>query len=392
MLTDNADVVIVGGAAIGSATAYFLSANPDFNGRIVVLEKDPTYARAASALSTSGVRQQFSSPINVKLSHFSVDFLKDIDLHLGAGGESTGVVFHEYGYLYLGERAAVVGFEANHVLQRSLGVDVALLDKSELAKRFPWLNLDDIEVGSLGLSGEGWTDGYGMTTAFRRRARGNGVAYRQSSAVEIMRNDDQIVGVLCADGTTLATHHVVNASGAEGPALARTAGIDLPIRNIKQMVFAFESPFRPSAMPYLFTPDGLFVRPEGGGYIAGLGISDDAEESSDFDVDFGLFESEIWPRLAVRATGFEEARFRTAWAGHYDLNVFDHNAVVGSVPTCKGLYLANGFSGHGLMHAPAIGNALAELILYGSYRTIDVTDLSIERFARNQPIREGIQY
>lgn len=392
-MREAADVVVIGGAVMGSAVACALSANEDFQGRIVVLEKDRSYARAASALSTSGVRQQFSSAVNVKLSQYTVEFLKDVDLHLGTPERPSGVVFHQNGYLYLGGADALATFEANNRLQRSLGVDARLLGRAELSRRFPWMTLDDVEVGSFVGPGEGWLDGYTLMGAFKARARQNGVEYRYVEAVDLACECGRVAGVRCADGTTLATRHVVNASGAAGRAVAAMAGLDLPIRNVTQMVFAFESPFRAQDMPYTFTGDRLFVRPEGRDYIAGLGIDGTyGDEDGSLDVDHGLFESEIWPRLAFRVSGFEEARVRGAWAGHYDMNLFDHNAIVGPVPGLEGFYLANGFSGHGLMHSPGIGRGLAELIAYGEYRTLDLSALAFDRVAANEPIRENIQY
>ncbi len=392
-MRETADVVVIGGAVIGSAVAYALSANRDFQGRIIVLEKDRTYERAASALSTSGVRQQFSSAVNVRLSQYTADFLRDVDLHLGSPASPSGVIFHQNGYLYLGGPDALGAFEENNRLQRSLGVDARLLGRAALAQRFPWLMLDDVEVGSFVGPGEGWLDGYTLMQAFKRRARQNGAEYRYVEAAGLEQEGGRVAGVRCADGTTLVTSHVVNASGAAGRAIAAMAGLDLPIRNVTQMVFAFESPFRAQDMPYVFTGDRLFVRPEGRDYIAGLGIEGDfGDADGSLDVDHGLFEREIWPRLAHRVSGFEEARSRSAWAGHYDMNVFDHNAIVGAVAGLRGFYLANGFSGHGLMHSPGIGRALSELIAYGEYRTLDLSTLAYERIAANAPVRENIQY
>lgn len=390
-MEDSADVVVIGGAVIGSAAAWALSVNPDFRGRVVVLEKDRSYGRAASSLSTSGVRQQFSSAVNVELSKYTVAFLEEADLHLGTDGEPAGVVFHQNGYLYLGGPEAVDSFEQNNRLQRSLGVDVRLLSKESLGKRFPWLTLDDVEVGSFIGQGEGWLDGYVLMNAFKRRARKGGVEYRYVEAVELLRDDDRIAGVRCSDGTQIAAAHVINAAGAGGREVAGMAGVDLPVRNVKQMVFAFESPFSCRDMPYTFAPDRLFFRPEGGSYVAGLGISD-YEEMTDAEVDYGLFEEAVWPKLAFRISGFEDARLRSAWAGHYDMSLFDHNAFVGTVPGLRGFYLANGFSGHGLMHAPGIGRALSELIVYGAYRTLDLSELSVSRIRAGTPVRENIQY
>lgn len=392
-MRDTADVVVIGGAVMGSAVAYALSSNRDFGGRIVVLEKDRSYQRAASALSTSGVRQQFSSAVNVQLSQYTVEFLKDVDAHLGTDDSPCGVTFHENGYLYLGNADSVASFAENNRLQRSLGVDARLLGRQELSRRFPWMTLDDVEIGSFVGPGEGWLDGYLLLGAFKKRARQNGAEYRYVEAVGLERENGKLTGVRCSDGVTLATRHVVNASGASGKAIAEMAGVNLPIRNMTQMVFAFESPFRATDMPYIFDAERLFVRPEGRDFIAGLGIDGDhGEEDDSVDVDYGKFEDEIWPRLASRVAGFEEARLKTAWAGQYDMNLFDHNAILGEVAGLDGFYLANGFSGHGLMHSPGIGRGLAELIVYGEYRSLDLSALSFGRIAANEPVRENIQY
>jgi len=293
-MREAADVVVIGGAVMGSAVAYWLSEDKAFGGRVIVLEKDRSYQRAASVLSTSGVRQQFSSAVNVRLSRFTAEFLQEADLHLDVPGETSGVVLHEHGYLYLGGSTAVAAFEQNHALQRSLGVDVELMDRAGLARRFPWLTLDDVEIGSFGIRGEGWIDGHILMSAFKRRARANGVEYRYVEAVELLMGDGCVTGVRCSDGTEITAGHVVNASGGGGRAIAGLAGLDLPVINMKQMVYAFESPFSASGMPYVFTPDRLFFRPEGGHYIAGLGIeTEDAGEDEDFDVDHAAFDEEV---------------------------------------------------------------------------------------------------
>ena len=392
-MNEQADVLIIGGAVMGSAVAYFLSESAAFRGKIIVLEKDTSYRASASALSTSGIRQQFSTSVNIKLSQFTVDFMKSIERNLAVNNEASGVTFHQNGYLYLGGASAVDLFEQNNSLQRSLGVAVDLLDRSDLTRRFPWLSVDDVEIGSFGRIGEGWTDGYMLMAAFRKRARANGVEYRHVEATGLMRAGARITGVECADGTAISAGHVVNTAGGSGRAVAHMAGIQLPIRNVKQLIFSFESPFRAEGMPYVLAPDGLMFRPEGKDYIAGIGIvmRDDGEESN-LEIDHQIFDDEVWPKLARRVTGFEETRVRGAWAGHYDMNLFDHNPIIGAVSGLEGFYLANGFSGHGLMHSPGVGRAIAELILYGSYRTLDLSELSFERIAANAPVRERIQY
>ena len=391
-MTETADVVVIGGAVVGSAIAYALSHNSDFRGRVVVLEKDPTYQKAASSLSTSGIRQQFATEVNIRLSQYGVEFLRDAELHLGTPGEPSGIDFFENGYLMLGTADAVDGFEANNRLQRSLGVDAHLLGPSELA-RFPWLSLEDVAIGSFVGRGEGWFDGYTLLSGFKRRPRARGVEYRQAEVVGLLRQGDRVTGVVCADGSQWTAAHVVNAAGANGPRIAAMAGITLPIRNIKQMMFIFESPVEGRGMPFTFSPDRVFFRPEGAGFIGSVGIADDQpDQTGNFEVDYSIFEEVVWPGLARRVPCFEQLRLKGGWAGHYDMNTFDHNAIVGHVPGVPGFYLANGFSGHGLKHTPATGRAVAELITYGAYRSIDLSDMAFERIAANRPVRETIQY
>ena len=386
------DVVIVGGAVMGSAVAYFLSAEPDFDGSIAVVEKDRSFQFAASSRSTSGFRQQFSTEVNIRLSGWSARFLADAGNHLALDDDRPEIGICERGYLYLGAPDQVATFEANNQLQRALGVDALLLTPAELAARFPWLTVDDVAIGSLGLAGEGWFDGYSLMAAFARKARAAGVEYRFAEVVRIDAARDFTVGL--ADGSTITAGRVVLCAGTATVALAAQLGIDLPIHAVKQLVFPFSSPFAALDMPYVFAPDGLFCRPDGRDFIAGIGIAAEDENVAldDFDVDHRRFDDAVWPRLARRVQGFEEARPRGGWAGHYDVSLFDHNPFVGAIDAVPGLYLAAGFSGHGMMQSPGIGHAMAELITHGRFRTLDLAELGFDRIAASRPVFEGIQY
>jgi glycine/D-amino acid oxidase-like deaminating enzyme len=394
MTNSHCDVAIIGGAVMGSATAYFLSENPDFAGRILVIEKDRTYQHAASSRSTSGFRQQFSTPVNVALARYSAEFIKAADDALSVPGESAGVPVNEAGYLYLGRAHQVAAFERNNAIQRGLGVDVALLDTAELAARFPWLNLDDVAIGSLGSSGEGWFDGYLLMHAFRRRALHNGVDYRYADVVDLEATGDGGFDIALADGDRVKGGAVVVTAGTGAAKIAAMIGIEVPVRPLKQSVFAFASPWKQDGMPYVFTPDGVFVRPDGSDYIAGIGIEDDApfEDAPDFEPDHGLFEDQLWPKLAGRVAGFENLRLKSAWAGHYDMSLFDHNPFIGAVDGAPKFFLATGFSGHGIMQSPGIGRGLSELIVHGRYTTLDLSDLAFSRIVEGRRLRETIQY
>jgi glycine/D-amino acid oxidase-like deaminating enzyme len=387
------DVIIIGGAIMGSATAYFLSANPHFKGRVLVVEKDSGYSKAASALSVSGVRQQFSSPVNVKLSQFFSEFIRTSDFDLSVDGDRLPVPFHENGYMYLAGEDQADLFQRNFNFYRELGVAVDLLDKSTLRSQFQWLNLDEVEVGIIGRRGEGWTDGYLLMTAFRRKARANGVEFRSGEVVGLEWDGEAIRSVSLSDGSSILADHIVNSAGAQGPTVARMAGIELPVVNRKQVIFNFESPVQGADMPFTFCPERLFFRPEGNSFLAGLGIEiRNEDEARDFDVPYQMFEEVVWPKLASRVSGFERARLKGGWAGHYDVSLPDKNAFIGKVPGLARFYLCNGFSGHGVMHSPGVGRALSELITYGEYRSIDLSDLAIGRLGRGRQQMERIQY
>ncbi|OYX75189.1 MAG: FAD-dependent oxidoreductase [Rhizobiales bacterium 32-66-11] len=389
-MADNSfDVVIVGGAVSGSSTAFHLAANPDFSGRVLVLEQDPSYQTCASARSAASIRQQYSSPINVAISLYGIAFLREIGARLAVDGDTPDIALREGGYLFLASDAGADELAAAHAVQTALGADIALLSPDALAARFPWLNTEGIALGSLGLSGEGWFDGYGLMQAFRRKARSLGVEYRAAKAVKLERVGDRIGAVVLADGTRVACGWAVNAAGAGGADLARTAGIDLPVANKKRMIFTFTCPDAVPGCPLLIDPSGVYVRPEGTSFLCGTAPPPEHDpDSTDFEVDHALFEDVIWPTLARRIPAFERLRPGRAWAGHYDMNLFDQNAVLGPAPGCTNLLLANGFSGHGLQQSPAVGRGLSELIVHARYVTLDLSPLGYERIAQNAPLVE----
>jgi glycine/D-amino acid oxidase-like deaminating enzyme len=193
------------------------------------------------------------------------------------------------------------------------------------------------------------------------------------------------------DGTPVAAGAFVNAAGASGArALSDLLGFPIPVRAKKRSVFAFSCPERLSGFPLLIDTSGVWVRPEGEGYICGWSPddSDDTDHGADFEVDWPQFEEVIWPALAARVPAFERLRPGRAWAGHYDMNLFDHNALLGRVPGLANAFMAAGFSGHGIQQAPAVGRGLAELILDGRYRSLDLSDLDAARLVAGRRLLE----
>ncbi len=388
-----ADLLVVGGAAVGSAVALFCAQDPAFQGRIVVLEADPLYRRCATTRSAASIRHQFSTPESIRLSLFGTQFLRDAPHALAVDGEPAALRLHEGGYLFLATPAGRETLAQNHALACAEGADLAWLDAGALAQRFPWLATDDLAAGTLGLSGEGWFDGHELLAALRRKARALGVVYREGRAVALRREGRRVSGVTLADGSILAAGTVVNAAGTGAAALAATAGIALPVRARKREVFRFSSPAPLPGCPLVIDPSGLYFRPEGEGYIAGIAPPDHDDpdqdpERGDLEPDLRRFDEHLWPLLARRVPGFEALRPQGGWAGHYDLNLFDANAVIGAHPDLDGLLFANGFSGHGLQHAPGIGRAVAELAVHGGFRTLDLSALGWQRVLQGRPLRE----
>jgi FAD-dependent oxidoreductase domain-containing protein 1 len=387
---DRADVVIVGGAIIGSAIATFLAARPDFDGRIVIVERDPTFRTSSTTLSAASIRQQFSTPLNIHISRFGVELLKHLDRYLAVDGVVPDVDFVENGYLFLATDAGLGTLEHNHAVQRSLDVPVALLSASELRERFPWLHTDDLAGGSLGLADEGWFDAYALLQGFRRKARSLGVAERVGEVVALERDGDRLVGVRLADGAVIGADWVVNAAGPRAASVAAMAGVELPVRPRKRHVYHVDAPVSLGAAPLTIDPSGVWVRPEGDGYIAGYSPRDGEPDPDTLDLatDRAPFESVVWPVLAHRVPAFDRLRLLDTWAGHYEVNTLDHNAIIGPHPVIANLLFANGFSGHGLQQAPTVGRGLAEWIVTGRYETLDLRPLGFDRIARNEPIRE----
>lgn len=382
-------VAIIGGGAVGSAIACFLLADPAFAGEVTVVERDSSYARASSALSASSIRQQFSTAINIEIGKFGIGFLRDIGVQLAVGDERPDIGLVEGGYLFLASEAGRAVLEENHRLQRGLGADVVLLDPQALQARFPWISVEGVVAASLGLTGEGWFDGYSLLQAYRRKARSLGANYVTAEASGFDRNSARIRAVRLADGSALPCDIAVNAAGPWAREPASWLGIELPVRARRRSVFVFTCPTSIAGAPLLIDPSGVYFRPEGRGFICGTS-PDPGNDPDDLPLepDLHLFEETIWPVLARRVPAFEALRQTSAWAGYYELNTFDSNGIVGAHPEVPNLLFANGFSGHGLQQSPAVGRGVAELIAHGGYRTLDLSPLAFGRIAANRPLLE----
>lgn len=385
------DVVIIGGAVIGSSAAYFLASNQDFRGSILVIERDWSYAKCATALSSSSIRHQFSNAINVEMSLFGTQFLRQFHQYLQVDGDVPELGFKEHGYLFLASAAADrLVLEQNHAVQMACGANVCLLDQAALAHRFKWLNTADITMGSLGESGEGWFDSVSLMRGFRQKARSLGVEYIEDEVCALERVGNRIVGVTTKGGQQIRCDNIINAAGTRGARVASMGGMTIPVEPRRRSLFVVSCPTRlEGVVPLTIDPTGVFFRPEGRYFLAGTYPKYDPEvDPDDFDVMHEEFEQEIWPTLAERVPAFEALRVVSSWAGHYDYCTLDHNAIVGSHPEISNFYFANGFSGHGLQQSPAVGRALSELICHGEFRTLDLSALGYDRITTNTPFVE----
>jgi FAD-dependent oxidoreductase domain-containing protein 1 len=383
-------VVIIGGGAIGSAIAYFLNRDPQeepFD--VTVVERDFSYTQASSALSASSIRQQFSTDINIEMSLYGIDFFRHLGETLRVGDNVPDIGLVEPGYLYLASPEGVDVLRENHATQKAHGVDVVLVTPEDLKTRFPWISTEGIVLASLGLSGEGWYDGYSLLQAFRKKAISQGTRYVQAQATGLQRSGRAVTGVALDIGSALEADVVVNAAGAWAAKVAGWAGIDLPVRGRRRMVFSFSCPETLPGCPLVIDTSGIWLRPEGRRFICGFAPPQDRDrDDAPLEVDYRVFDDFIWPALAVRVPAFEAIRMTGAWAGYYEMNVFDHNAILGLHPDCDNLFFANGFSGHGLQQCPAAGRGVAELVRYGQYRSLDLSPLSFARILENRPLLE----
>ena len=381
------DIVIVGGAIVGASIAYFLR-EEGYRGTIAVIERDPSFAQAATTLSCASIRQQFSIPENIRLSRFTLRFFRELQSRVSA---SADIAFREKGYLILASEEGRDILAANHRTQMAEGADIALLSASELESRFAWLSAAGVAAGAYGRTGEGWFDAHALLGLLRTALKSRDIDLIRGEVTGIDRRSDRITGITLADGTTIETGLVINAAGPNAGNLAALAGLALPVEPRKRSVFVFEAADRFDDMPLLVDPSGVYVRPEGSVYITGGAedaATDGAADPTDFEPDWPLFEEKIWPVLAARIPAFEALKPGRAWAGHYDYNSLDQNAVIGPHPDVANFLFANGFSGHGLQQAPAVGKALAEWIVHGEYRTIDCTAFGYARIAEGRPFRE----
>ncbi|XP_063589994.1 FAD-dependent oxidoreductase domain-containing protein 1-like [Penaeus indicus] len=414
------DVLVIGGGAVGSSVAYHLKERALRGLNVVVVEEDSTYKRASTVLSVGGIRQQFSVPENIQLSLYGMDFLRrSPELLAVEGMEPPDVQFNPSGYLTLASEAGVEQLKENFTVQIEMGAKVDFLSAQQLKRRYPWLNTDGVEAGVIGLENEGWFDPWNFLFSLRRKAVSLGAEYVNGkvTGLEYHSLDDMVTEVTgssvlqnlnCAEITlpdgekrNIRFSICVVAAGAWSGEVGRLVGIGkgtgimgvpIPVEPRKRYVYCVHAPDGPGLdCPLLIDPNGTYFRREGLGglYLCGQSPTDEHEPSiENLDVDYEFFESNVWPTIANRVSAFENLKLQSSWAGYYDYNCFDQNGIIGLHPIFTNMFIATGFSGHGIQQAAGVGRAVMESILHGEYHTINLERFGFERVLTNEPLFE----
>ena len=381
-----ADVLVIGGGAIGASVAYFLKVmQPDC--RIVVAERDPTYAQASTPRASGGVRRLFSLPENIELSKFSIPFFESFPSVMEVDGDRAEIGFKKGGYLFIVPPTSRDMLKASFEIEHQLGVNVNWLEPDALKAKFPSMNVADLGAG-VHSPDDGWLDPHSVLQGFKRKAKSLGAEFLTEEVIALECTNARVKKARMTSGLAIEAEWFVNAAGAWAKHICSMLDISVPIEPLRRYEHYFECEEAIEPLPYVKDTARLAFRPEGKGYSGGVPTLDEPR-GFNFEVDHDYFESVVWPALAHRFPAFEKTKIKNTLPGLYDQNDFDGNVIIG--PGAGGLtnfQMLAGFSGHGLMHAPGCGRAMAELILTGRYQTIDLQRLSWQRLAKNAPLRE----
>ena len=381
------DIVVIGGAIMGSSVAYFLKqADPAIE--IAVIEPDPTYEYASTLRASGGARRLFSCPENIEMSNFSIDFIKRFPIDMRVNGEPAPVDWVQQGYLFIVHGEHMRLLEENAKIQRSLGAEIQLLDRSGLQGLFPSMHVDDLDGGAYS-PGDGWCDPSSLLQGLKKKARSLGVEYIQDKVTALRHSNTAVTHVSLESGKEIKGKVFVNAAGAWSSRICEMIGMPLPVSPLRRFEHFFSGQNKIEPLPYVKDLNRLAFRPEGNGYSGGL-VNSNEPRGFNFDVDHAYFERVVWPALAHRfPIAFEGAKCHRTWSGLYEQCELDGNPIIGNWQgRFDNFYVITGFSGHGMMHAPAAGRGLAELITSGRYQTIDLGQLGYGRVEKNAPYPE----
>jgi glycine/D-amino acid oxidase-like deaminating enzyme len=339
------------------------------------------------------MRQQFSREINVRISQFAADFVKNFREYLGNDPRVPELALQSYGYMYLADNEpfAQILRECQEV-QARCGAGTKIMTVEEIKRDYPFYNLDDIVAGSHNLIDEGYFDGGSLFDWWKRSAKEKGAEFVGNEVVSMALNPlgTRVESVTLKSGDVINCGTVINASGPRAILTSRMAGIELPVEPRKRYTFIFdaEQPLDRD-LPLTIDPTGVHMRSDGAYYLAGCPPDDDpAVDYNDYEQDYSIWEEKVWPVLANRVPQFEAIKLINSWAGHYAFNTFDQNAILGPHTKVENFIFVNGFSGHGLQQSPAMGRGISELVTYGEYRSLDLSPFNYQRIERNEPFDE----
>ena len=385
-MTEKTDIIIIGGGIMGSATAYSLLL-ADNRLKVAVVEKDFSYARASTTLSMSNARIQFNLKQNVQISRYAFEILERFETDMAVGDKKPRISYKREGNLFVVDEQGVAPAQSAIQLQKDLGCDIVWQPPEEIEAHYPLYSMKKYVGGAFGPR-DGHFDAYAALMGYKAKAVAMGARYIEDEVVSIRMVKKQVDSVRLASGNTLGAGVVINCAGAWATGIAQTAGIDLPVDPVKRQVFVLDTTVKPDQpLPLTVLPSGLYFRTETGGHIL-LGKSMDEDAVGfDFTWDDQRFYDVLWPELAEFVPAFDTLKLIRGWAGLYAVNRLDGNAILGEWPELKGLFLANGFSGHGLQQAPAVGRYLSEIII-GKTPVLDLSVFSPRRILENKPLTE----
>ncbi|MDX2445979.1 MAG: FAD-binding oxidoreductase [Desulfobacterales bacterium] len=385
-MTDTIDIIIIGGGIMGSATAYSLLL-ADNRLKIVVIEKDPSYTHASTTLSMSNARIQFSLKQNVQISRYAFEILEQFEEDMAVGDKNPRIGFKREGNLFVGDEKGLESAKKAIQRQHDLGCDILWKTPEEITAQYPLYRMEGYVGGSFGPQ-DGYFDAYAALMGYKAKAIAMGARYIEDEAIKIHTTNKRVDGVALASGNTIGTGIVINCAGAWAAQIAGTANVALPVEPVKRQVFVLDTTVKPEQpLPLTVLPSDLYFRTETGGHIL-LGKSMDEDPVGfDFSWDEKRFYDVLWLELAEFVPAFDTLKLIRGWAGLYAVNRMDSNAILGEWPEIKGLFLANGFSGHGLQQAPAVGRYLSEIIL-GKDPVLDLSIFSPRRILENKPLTE----
>ncbi len=384
------DIVIIGGGIVGSAAAYFLGLGGQA-GTVTVIEPDPTYARAATPAGAGGVRRLMSRPENIRMSQFSLDFYAGFQAAMAAPDSPADIQFRRQGYLFLTDAEGVADLTGNFETQQAEGVPAVLLDRAALRDRFPSVGTKTVALACHSPQ-DGWIDPQAALVGFRKKAESLGVRYLRDRVVGLETSRSAVTHARLESGEVLSGGTFLNTAGAWVGEIAAMTGAKLPVAPYCRVQHFWRCAQEIEPLPLIKDDSGAFFRPEGAGFAGGR-PSWDIEPGFIWDIDRGYFanyfEDTVWALIAAMVPKFETLKLERSWGGHYAQNLFDGNMIIGRYSGAhENLITACGFSGHGIMHAPAVGRALAELALRGAFQTLDLSRMGFQRVLDDAPYGE----